>query len=215
VNGRDAAAAVVVTDPGGSGAFFDLALFFKGEGGWVNVDTVLLGDRVKVQTVDIRENDIFVSMTDHGPGDPQCCPTQEKTRRFTIQADRLVARDGETTTAVGKHDIVGPVWRWVRTRYADGTGQHPAAGAAGYMLHLRPDGTIQVRGDCNVSGGSYTVGKTDLAIAITHSTMAACPDGSLEDVFIRDLGRTGGFMMKNGRLFLDLKLDSGTMEFQK
>jgi heat shock protein HslJ len=214
VNGRDAAAAVMATDPGGSGTFYDLALFFKGEGGWVNVDTVVLGDRVKVHSVDMRDSEVVVNMTTHGPGDAQCCPTQEQTQRFAIQADRLVAREAETTS-IGKRDIVGPVWRWVRTRYADGTAQHRAAGDAGYTLHLRPDGTVQVRGDCNVSGGSFTVKEANLTITITHSTMAACPDGSLEHVFIRDLGRTGRFHLKNDGLYLELKLDSGMMEFQK
>jgi hypothetical protein len=45
--------------------------------------------------------------------------------------------------------------------------------------------------------------------------MAACPEGSLEGPFIRDLNRIGGFLIKNGRLFLDLKLDVGTMEFDQ
>jgi heat shock protein HslJ len=215
VNGRDAVAAVVVADPGGSGTFYDLALFFKGEGGWINVDTVLLGDRIKVHSVDMRENEIVVSMTTHGPGDAQCCPTQEQTQRFAVRADRLVARYGDTTTSIGKRGIVGPVWRWVRTRYAEGAAHHRAAGAAGYTLHLRPDGTVRVRGDCNVSGGSFTVKEATLVMKFTHSTMAACPDGSFEDEFIRDLKRTGRFLLKNDGLYLELEFDSGAMEFQK
>jgi hypothetical protein len=54
-----------------------------------------------------------------------------------------------------------------------------------------------------------------LSITITHTTMAACPEGSLEGPFIRDLNRTGGFFLKNSELFLDLKHDEGTMEFHK
>jgi hypothetical protein len=54
-----------------------------------------------------------------------------------------------------------------------------------------------------------------LSVTITHTTMAACPEGSLEGPFIRDLNRIGGFLIKNGRLFLDLKLDVGTMEFDQ
>jgi heat shock protein HslJ len=215
VNGRDAATVVVVTDTGGSGTFFDLALLFKKNDGWVNVDTVSLGDRVKVHSVDIHDNEIFVGMSTHGPGDALCCPTREIIRRYAIQADRLVAREGAVKAAIGMDDIVGIVWHWVGTRYADDTSQRPAEGAAGYTLQLRPDGTIHVRGDCNVSGGSFTMKSPDLAIAITHSTRAYCPEGSLEDIFIRDLNRTGRFLLKNGRLFLGLKFDSGTMEFQK
>ena len=104
---------------------------------------------------------------------------------------------------------------WVLTRYADGTMLIHSADAAGYPFQLKPDGTIHVRGDCNMIGGSFTLTNNDLAIAVTHSTRAAFPEGSLEDAFIRDLNRTGRCMIRNGRLYLDLKLDSGAMEFRE
>lgn len=215
VNGRDTAAVIIATDLGGSGIFFDLALLFKGDTGWINVDTVHLGDRVKVYSVDMRNNEIFVSMTAHEPGDALCCPTQEMTQHFTVRSDRLVAQEMEKKTSIVGHKLVGPVWRWVLTRYADDKLLTRTADATGYTLQLKPDGTIQVRGDCNVSGGSFTLNNNKLALTITHSTMAACPDSSLEAPFMRDLSRTSGFILKNGRLFLDLKLDSGTMEFHE
>jgi heat shock protein HslJ len=215
VNGRDVAAVVLITKSGGSGTFFDLALLVKGEGGWINVDTYFLGDRVKVHSVGMGNNQIFVAMTMHGPGDALCCPTQEMTRSFMIQADRLIAQVGEKRTDIIMHGIVGPVWRWVRTRYADDTVLTRAADAAGYTIQLKPGGTIQVRGDCNSSGGSFTLNDPHLAITITHSTMAACPEGSLESAFIRDLNRTGRFILRNVGLYLELMLDTGTMEFQQ
>jgi heat shock protein HslJ len=136
-------------------------------------------------------------------------------RRFTMQGDRLIAQEGEKRTDSVMRGIVGPVWRWVRTRYADDTTLTRAADATGYTLQLKPEGTIHVRGDCNVSGGSFTLKDAELAIKISHSTMAACSEGSLEGAFIRDLNRTGRFLLKNGGLYLDLKLDSGTMEFRE
>ncbi len=214
-NGRAIAAVIIVTDTGGSGTFFDLALLFKKEGSWVNVDTLFLGDRVKVHAVDIRDQEIQVSLTMHGPGDAQCCPTQERTRRFAIQADRLIAQDAEKKMGIGTNDIVGSVWHWVRTRYNDDTMLSRDADAAGYFLQLKPDGTVQVRGDCNSGGGSFILEGANLSIMITHTTMAACPDSSLEAPFFRDLNRSVGFLLKNGRLFIDLKLDTGTMEFQR
>jgi heat shock protein HslJ len=215
VDGRDAAAVVLVTDTGGSGTFYDLALLCKEKGGWVNVDIVLLGDRVRVHSVDIRDNEVLVNMTTHGPRDALCCPTQEKTRRFAVLADRLVAEDEEKRTGIREQGIVGPVWQWVRTLYNNDTTLTPPADAAGYTFHLKKDGAVHVRGDCNVSGGSFTLNNGKLAITITNTTLAACPEGSLEDPFIRDLNRTSGFLLKNGRLFIDLKLDTGTMEFRE
>ncbi len=215
VNGRDAAAVVIVTDLGGSGAFYDLALLYKEKGGWINVDTVFLGDRVKVHSVDIRDKEFLVGMTTHSPHDALCCPTQEITLRFVIKGDHLVAQGEEKKNVISEHKIIGPVWHWVRTRYANDTMLNPASSTAGYTLRLKPDGTIQVRGDCNAGGGSFILNGSKLTITITHTTLAACPEGSLENVFIRDLNRTGGFVLENGILFLDLKLDSGTMEFHE
>jgi len=215
MNGRDAAAAVIVTDSGGSGTFFELAHLLKHQGSWINVDTIFLGDRVKVHSVAIRDNEIFTDMTTHGPGDALCCPTQEITRRFSVRADRLIAMDKQKQNSVREHDIIGPVWHWVRTRYANDTTFAREADAAGYTLQLKPDGTIKVRGDCNVGGGSFTLKDANLSITVTHTTLAACPEGSREDAFMRDLNRTGGFLIENGSLLLNLKLDAGTMEFHE
>lgn len=214
MNGKDTAAIVLVTDTGGSGVFYDLAMLTKRNDGWVNSDTALLGDRVKVHSVSIANNEIAVSMTAHGPDDAMCCPTQEVTRRFLVQADRLVAPH-DTQPGAQEAGIIGPVWQWIQTRYSDDTKQIPPDDAAGYTLQLNSDGMVRIRGDCNAGGGSYKLEGKKLTIMIRHTTRAACPAGSVEDPYIFDLNRTAGFLLKNGSLFLDLKLDSGTMEFRK
>jgi heat shock protein HslJ len=95
VNGRQTGAVVLVTAPGGSGTFYDLALLIKEAEGWVNTDDVLLGDRVKVHSVEIKDNFIVIAMTMHGPVDPMCCPTLEVEKRFAVHGNRLVpAVDG-------------------------------------------------------------------------------------------------------------------------
>ena len=48
---------------------------------------------------------------------------------------------------------------------------------------------------------------------MTHATLAACEPGSLDQTFRRDLGAAAIFFIRQGRLFLDLKYDTGTMEF--
>jgi hypothetical protein len=88
--GKEIGAVVLVISLGGTGSFFELALLSKGAKGWENTDTVSLGDRVVVRSVGILHDQLVVDMTVHGPGDPQCCPTQEAQRRFTLRGDRLV-----------------------------------------------------------------------------------------------------------------------------
>ena len=88
--GREIGAVILVTDPGGSGSFYDLALLVNRNGRWQNTDVVPLGDRVKIRSLRVENEAVVVPMTAHGPGDAMCCPTQPVTRRFGVQDDRLL-----------------------------------------------------------------------------------------------------------------------------
>ena len=91
VDNRDVAAAVIVTDAGGSGTFSDLALFIRRGDEWQNADLFALGDRVKVEALRLVAEQIVVELIIHGPRDPLCCPTQRVTRRFALKGERLIA----------------------------------------------------------------------------------------------------------------------------
>ena len=213
MNGKETGAVVLATDAGGTGTFFDLALLSKGTGGWVNTDTVPLGDRVKVSSIEIGDDGVAVNMTMHGPGEPMCCPTLAVKKRYAVQGDRLVPVAGET----GKNDIspvVGALWQWVQTLYNDGKKFAPSDPKQ-YTLQFRDDGTLNIRADCNLKGGRYSIKGNRLSIEITQSTMAACPEGSLEDQFVRDLTAGAGYFLKDGDLYIDLKYDSGTMKLSR
>jgi len=91
VDNRDMAAAVIITNAGGSGTFNDLVLFVRRRGEWQNADLVPLGDRVKVEALRLTEGQVIVELIVHGPRDPLCCPTQRVTRRFELKGERLIA----------------------------------------------------------------------------------------------------------------------------
>jgi hypothetical protein len=90
LNGTDIGALVFTTETGGSGTFRELALLTRGDRGWVNSHSLLLGDRVKLKAVAIVADSILVDMIIHGPSDPRCCPTVESRRRFAVRDGRLV-----------------------------------------------------------------------------------------------------------------------------
>jgi hypothetical protein len=46
------------------------------------------------------------------------------------------------------------------------------------------------------------------------STLAMCPEGSLDQPFLERLGNTVTFVIEDGKLFLNLFADSGNMVFQ-
>jgi len=212
VQGREAGVVVLATSLGGTGSFYELALLSRSAEGWVNTDTVLLGDRVKVRAIAIEDDRFVVHLTTHGPNDPLCCPTLEVTKRFAVQGDRLVpAAEGATG---GEPQITGTVWQWVQTLYNDDTKAVPAQ-QINYTIRFMENGTVDVKADCNRKGGTYATEGKKLSIRITRSTMAACEEGSLEERFVRDL--TGGttIFLKDGFLYIDLKYDTGTMKFSR
>lgn len=215
IDGKDVGAVVLITQAGGSGSFFDLALLTRKGNDWVNSDVAPLGDRVDVEGLALRNNQVVVTMTTHGPNDLMCCPTLRVERRFAVQSGKLVAiGEAAVTPAPAPAALVGPVWQWVQTLYNNDTKAMPSR-PENYTLQFGTDGTVNVRADCNRKGGTYSLKDKQIGIEITRSTMAACPDDSLENQFVRDLTGSAVWFMKDGDLYIDIKYDTGTMRLKK
>lgn len=89
IDGKDVGAVVLITQAGGSGSFFDLALLTRKADDWVNSDVAPLGDRVDIEGLVLRDNQLVVTMTTHGPNDLMCCPTLRAERRYAVQGGKL------------------------------------------------------------------------------------------------------------------------------
>jgi len=168
---------------------------------------------VEVHAVEIADDTIVVPMKTHGPDDPMCCPTYEVLKRFRVKENQLVPIAAETSTT-NRQEISGPVWQWAETLYNNDRKTAPAE-PGNYTVQFREDGTLNVKADCNLKGGTYSMDGKRIVIEITHSTMAACPEDSLEDEFVRNLMAGVIFFFRYGDLYLDLKYDTGTMKFSK
>ena len=84
-----------------------------------------------------------------------------------------------------------------------------------FRLRLEPDGLLHLQADCNAAGGRYLIEDRRIIITVNHSTMAACGPDSVDRAFLKDLAAAGGWFVREGRLYLDLTVDSGTMEFDR
>lgn len=213
IDGKDVGAVVLVTQAGGSGSFFDLALLTRKADGWVNSDVAPLGDRVDIEGLILRDNQVVVTMTSHGPNDLMCCPTLRVERRFAVQGGKLTAV-GDPVVTPAPAALVGPVWQWVQTPNNNDTKARPSR-PGNYTMQFDVNGTVNVRADCNQKGGTFQSRDQSLAIEITHSTRAMCPEDSLEGRFVRNLTSATHWFIKDGDLYLDLKYDTGTMRFQQ
>lgn len=213
VDGKAVGAVILITQSGGTGSFYDVALLVQAADGWVNRDVISLGDRVAVHELAIRDSQVIVTMAAHGPHDPLCCPTLRLEKRFAVQADRLVATE-ERAVAVATAALVGPVWQWVETLYNNDTMARPPR-PENYTVQFGADGTVNVRADCNRKGGRFSGSEQQIAIEVTHSTRAACPADSLEGQFVRDLTGSAIWFLKDGDLYIDIKYDTGTMRLKQ
>jgi heat shock protein HslJ len=109
-------------------------------------------------------------------------------------------------------EITGIVWEWQQTLYNNETRAVPDD-PSNYTVSFDPGGKLYIRADCNRGGGNYAVEGKAIAMEVTHTTRAMCPPDSLERTFIKDLNAATIYFMRNGNLYIDLKYDTGTMQF--
>ena len=140
---------------------------------------------------------------------------------YRVQAGRLELLDAEgeavaTFDAVQESaapEVVGVTWQWqsTQTPVEKVTVDAPER----YTLELGPGGEVYVQADCNRLRGTYTLTEAHITIALTATTRAACPPGSLDDRFIKELSAAVIYFTEGEELFLDLPYDSGTMRFAR
>jgi len=92
-DGLDTRILVLISATGGSGSYTEIALVAHLEEGWKITDSLLLGDRVRVEGVTVEDREVVVNVLAHGRHDPLCCPSEKSTRKFTISSLRLVANN--------------------------------------------------------------------------------------------------------------------------
>jgi hypothetical protein len=92
LNGDDIndAAVILYSSGSGSGAFYELiALPGKAES-FEQVDSSLLGDRIKVNSLAIINGIVTIDMLSHKENDPSCFPSQRSIKRFKLDGKELV-----------------------------------------------------------------------------------------------------------------------------
>ncbi len=78
-------AALVVSEPGGTGVFLNLLAFQSGpDGAPVQVADRVLGDRQRVHRVEVVADSLLIELTTQGPGDAACCPTRRAEQVYRI-----------------------------------------------------------------------------------------------------------------------------------
>ncbi|MGE5302642.1 MAG: META domain-containing protein [Alphaproteobacteria bacterium] len=108
--------------------------------------------------------------------------------------------------------VLGKLWQWQET--ITPVEKITAPNPERYTLLLTGDGKLQARFDCNSGGGAYKISEGKLSFGPLVSTRMACPPGSLDGPYMRDLQRVVSFFIQDANLYLELPVDSGTMRFR-
>ena len=83
-----------------------------------------------------------------------------------------------------------------------------------YTAEFTPAGEVFVQADCNRAIGEFTRQEDDrITIAMGPTTLAGCPPESIGTEFLQALDNAALVFFQDDDLFIDLKFDSGTMQF--
>lgn len=110
--------------------------------------------------------------------------------------------------------LEGTSWRLVQISMSDGA-TRPAIERSRYTIGFGAKDVLNVRFDCNRGRGSWTSsGPNQLEFGPLGLTRMACPVGSLHDELVRQWSNVRSYVIKDGRLYLSLMADGGTIEFE-
>jgi heat shock protein HslJ len=103
-------------------------------------------------------------------------------------------------------------WLWTGSTTSVPASQSVVPDPENYTITFNSDGTFSAKVDCNQVAGDFTTSGSDLTITPGPSTLAACPDGSLDSLYLEGLGKAASYSIADETLTITLT-DEGTMQF--
>ena len=108
--------------------------------------------------------------------------------------------------------LVGTVWELQQIQMNDGQ-LIVADPPSNYTVEFSDAGQVFIQADCNRAAGAFNLVDGRITITLGPTTLAACPDGSIDTQFLQTLGNANLVFFQGDDLFIDLAYDSGTMQF--
>jgi len=108
--------------------------------------------------------------------------------------------------------LTGKTWQWTASTTTVPASQSVVPDPENYTIAVNTDGTFSGKADCNQVSGGYTTSGSDLTISLGPTTMMACPEGSLDGLFLEGLGKAASFSISGSDLTIT-DADEGTMQF--
>jgi len=114
----------------------------------------------------------------------------------------------------GSESIAGTTWKWQSFQDSADVNNITVADPENYTLTLNEDGTASIKADCNQVSWTYELDGASLTFnTLGPSTLAMCPEDSLDTQYLELMGNTASYVTSEGQLILSLKADAGNMVF--
>ncbi len=148
---------------------------------------------------------------------PTAAPTAKPTAAPTAKP---TAKPGASTPPSAGAGLVGKAWQLtaITEKVPAYQGNVPAAEQPNYTITFAADGTFSAKADCNMVSGTYktadpAAASGDLTIVLGPMTSAACPEGSLADLYLLGLANASSYAIADSQLTISLP-DQGTLVFK-
>lgn len=212
------AAIILVNNPGGSGTFFYTVLAINDNGNYKTTNTILLGDRISPQTVEIDDGLALYNYADRKANESMAAqPSVGKSLwvKYNVGNERIevVTKDVSVTKAISNVSLTTKKWEWVKTQMNNDVLITPKKSGL-FTLSFSRNGDINIGTDCNSMGGKYKTDGSNITFSQMMSTMMYCSDSQEQD-FSKAINNVKSYMFtSSNELILEMKMDSGTMLFK-
>ncbi len=205
-------AAVILTRQSGGSATFRYLVAMRNTGNAPRQQaSVLLGDRFQISALSIAAGQVGLETVTTDPCDPACCPSHRLKQSYRLRDDKWVNSNAATASNA---NITGIVWKWERFEGTLDLHNFVIDYPNQYTLILLPDGSYQVKADCNRMQGRYTLAGKHIKIAPGAATLAECAHGSRYAEFLRYLTEASGFVLHENKFRLNLMREGGNLVFE-
>lgn len=215
INGQKILAAILSTDPGGSGTFYDLLLFRVNKNKLHYITQTPLGDRILINRIGVTENMVKVSFASHATTTAMGAePDLPLIKSFILDAELQLKEPYQPEASPVQINpppatIGGKTFYWQSSLYGNDTQETPRE-PLNYSITFNNDWTITIHADCVNTGGFFGLSQTKITIK-PNLPVASCGTHSLSSIFIRDAGDAVHFLVQGKNLYIDLIYDSGTL----
>jgi heat shock protein HslJ len=195
-------------------------------GGDTDFGTIFAHSLTEAATYAVTDDTLTITLTDGGTmtfGPLQALPSSAHAHVATT-SPRGVSPPAE---------LLGKTWKLTGITESSPAfqGMVPEADQSKYTIEFKPDRTFNATADCNQVSGTYAVwrggdnpdnptlgppapGGGHMSILPGPSTLAACPPGSLADLFVLGLGNASGYGTADDQLTLEIGGDGiGKLHF--